>query len=200
MSLSLASLALPTLAITAAVAQPVYAEPDPAPPPSAASQTTLELAGDLASFAALGWSIEAYVRPAATPHWRFGGLVVSVGLPGSLVKAIGNDNWGAHATGSMAIVDYFLSTRRSGGFVGAAMGVWDWGLTSPSKMHLDAWYLEPEARLGYHYAIPRTPLFLQPWAGLAVPIKVGGQTTSNGTTFDQLPVIPFAAFDFGATW
>jgi hypothetical protein len=200
MPLSPGSVVLPTLVITAALSQPVHAEPDPAPPPSSASVTRIELAGDLASFAALGWSAEAYVRPAATPHWRFGALTVSVGLPSALVSAIGNDNWGAHATGSMAIVDYFLSGQRSGGFAGAALGVWDWGLVSPSKMHLDAWYLEPEARLGYHYEVPRTPLFLQPWAGLAVPLKVGGKTSSDGTTFDQLPVIPFAAFDVGVRW
>jgi hypothetical protein len=165
--------------------------------PPCARPIRVDLAVDPTPFALSGWSIEVMLKPAGLGHWRFGAEALHARLPSFLLAAAGNDGWSARPTGAMATVDYFFAADGRGAFVGLVASAYDWELGAPSGGVAHALFLEPEARVGYQWLIPRTPIFLQPWAGVAVPIKAGGHTNAGAEAFHQLPAIPFGAVDVG---
>jgi hypothetical protein len=150
---------------------------------------------DPVPFAFHGFSLAVGVKPAR--HWKFTAEALSIRFPSFLTEASGNTGWTARASGGMATADYFFGSEQRGWLAGVMTSVFVWSLTSPAGGAADATYLELTPHIGYQWFLPGTGAFVEPWAGVAVPIRTGGSTTVAGQTYSQTPVIPFAVANLG---
>ncbi len=188
------ALVLASPALASAAEQETFAPPSPKP----ADEWKVSLETDPLPFAMNGYAAAVGVKPGGVPRLKLTAEGLSAQFPSFISDASGNKGWSARVTGGMLVGQVYWSEDKRGAYAGLVGSVFDWSLSAPNAAGTThATYLELTPHVGYQWFPTKTGVFLSPWAGVAVPIKLGGTTTVGDQTFAQTPVIPFGAINLG---
>jgi len=174
---------------------------DPGSESGAQEHWHLALDIDLNTIAELGGAGWLMVKPPSAPHWRFGAGGFFTGVPGVFVDLDGrnaHEGWNVRPRGILGFVDWYPSSGAPGFYVGAYFGYVAIRYTRDAMAGaatIDHVSFEPH--VGYQWFPSSTGFYVQPWLGVAILAKTGGDSAVGDQTYAERSLVPLYGLNVG---
>jgi hypothetical protein len=206
---ALPAVALATLAAAPARADETPMAPSAQPAPSAAVpaeplrapepthwSAEADVLGVVSMVAGNGYSLHLNVKPAATPHLRFGLSVYQFELPTFAISSE-NAGWSFGSTSVAADVHVYLAENRRGWFAGAYLG-YERPKFGRDGATVQTNRFEAIPHVGYQwFPVTGSGFFVTPWIGARINVVEAGTPTLGDRTYHDPRVQPFGTIHVG---
>lgn len=171
------------------------ASPLPTPP-----KNLLFIETDPSTFVFSGFAAHVRWRPAVSPRWAVGAGVYAMNLPSVYTKLAADnrgEGWNLRARfGTAVFLDRHFLDSGEGSFVGMEVGTQTLEASRAGGVAQFTTLLVLP-RVGYLYRPFDNGLYIMPWLGAGLSVRVVGHTEAAGKEYAVFPLIAFATLHVG---
>ncbi len=144
-----------------------------------------------------GYAVYAGIRPPMAPKLRVGLGAMAATLPDFMVNTAPNAGWTLRTQGFGGLVTYHFGGVSSGFFAGSLFNYsqFDYSHSSLPGQIANVGYLSAAPYGGYMWFPMETGIYLAPWVGAGVALRISGQPTVGTNSYQEHAINP----NFGLT-